>query len=134
MASEKTFSQAEVDAIIADRLARLATKHADYDAMAAELATLKAGTAAETEAAQARLAAAETRLHESQGKLAAVEIRALKVAALEAEGLSPAWASRLVGEDVLTFESDARALKSLLGSKPGVQSEQAVMNSLMRGR
>lgn len=62
---EKTFTQAEVDEIVKDRLARERAKYADYDALAEK--------AEAYDAREAELAKAAERASEAEAKLSAYE-------------------------------------------------------------
>jgi hypothetical protein len=111
----KTFTQAELDGIIAERLARATDKYRDHDTMKAELEQLKKGQMTEAEKTAAKLAEAEKKAAEAEAKLKAAEVRDLKLAALTKLGLSPSFASRIGGEDAKAIEEDAKELQKLLG-------------------
>ncbi|WP_151737237.1 scaffolding protein [Paenibacillus tengchongensis] len=77
-APEKTFTQAELDALIADRLGRERKKFADYDELKTKLTALEQAEAereaaklTETERLQAEKDAAEKKAQEAEGKGAA---------------------------------------------------------------
>lgn len=75
----RTFTQAELDAIIADRLARERERYKDYDSLrqqAAELQKLKQAQMTETERLQTAAAENERRAIAAEARVAATEIRA----------------------------------------------------------
>lgn len=107
-----TFTQADVDRIVAERLTRERGKFADYDQLktkASEFDKLaEAQKTAEQRAAEA-LTAAET-------KAAAAERRALLLEVATEKGLTTAQAKRLVGSTREELLADA---DEFLGSLPG---------------
>jgi hypothetical protein len=102
--TEQTFTQADVDRIVADRLKReretTRTKYADYDALKA-----KAGEATTLEE---RVAEIERQSQES-------EARALRAEVANAKGLTPTQAKRLVGQTREELEADADELVKDIG-------------------
>ncbi len=75
----RTFTQAELDAIIAERLARERERYKDYDSLrqqAAELQKLKQAQMTETERLQAAASENERRAIAAEARVAATEIRA----------------------------------------------------------
>ena len=75
----RTFTQAELDAIIADRLARERERYKDYDSLrqqAAELQKLKQAQMTETERLQTAAAENERRAIEAERRVAETAIRA----------------------------------------------------------
>ncbi|MGI6076178.1 MAG: capsid assembly scaffolding protein Gp46 family protein [Pyramidobacter sp.] len=91
-AGEKTFTQADVDRVVADRLERERKKYAEFDnykKAKEELDALKAGQMSELEKAQAALAKAQKEAKENADKIKALELTALK-SRLAAEGGLPA--------------------------------------------
>ncbi|EEX49269.1 hypothetical protein GCWU000246_00001, partial [Jonquetella anthropi E3_33 E1] len=80
-AGEKTFTQADVDRVVADRLERERKKYADYDALKAakaELDKLKEGQMSELDKAKQGLGAAQAKVTELEAKIKAMELSALK--------------------------------------------------------
>jgi|GEM_PF-3018360 len=115
---EKTFTQAELEAIIADRLKREREKYKDFDAYkkaAEELQKLKESQMSEAEKLQAKLAEYERQLLEKEREAAEARIELLKAKALERAGLPKEWASRVYGADEKEIEEDIKELKKLLG-------------------
>ena len=74
--SSKTFTQADVDRIVGQRLARDREQYADYDQLkeaAAELAKIREGEKTELQKVQERIAEAESARESAQTELAAVK-------------------------------------------------------------
>jgi hypothetical protein len=93
---EKTFTQAELDAIIQDRLARLDKKYADYKDLKAaseKLKILEATKLTEEEKAKAKLADLQKAIAEKDAILQARELKDKKRSVLEAAnlGLTEGW-------------------------------------------
>lgn len=105
----QTFTQADVDRIVRERVQRERAKFADYD----DLKT-KAGTATTLEE---RVAEIERQAKES-------ETRAMRAEIANAKGLTPTQAKRLVGSTREELEADADELLADLGAqkKNGNQS------------
>ncbi len=101
-----TFTQEDVDRIVADRLKReretTKTKYADYDDLKA-----KAGNATTLEE---RVAEIERQAKDS-------EQRALRAEIANAKGLTPSQAKRLVGETKEELEADADELLKDIGAQ-----------------
>lgn len=101
-----TFTQADVDRIVADRLKRereaTKAKYADYD-------ELKAKAAGAT-TLEERVAGIEQQAKES-------EARALRAEVANAKGLTPTQAKRLVGATKEELEADADELLKDLGAQ-----------------
>lgn len=114
----KTFTQADVDKIVADRIARERAKFSDYDdlkAKASRFDELDAASKTEAEKAAQRAADAET-------KAAAAEARALRLEVAADKGLSPAQAKRLTGSTKEELEADADELLDTF--KPSTSDEE----------
>lgn len=99
---EQTFTQADVDRIVKERVQRERAKYADYD----DLRT-KAGEATTLEE---RVALIERQARES-------EARALRAEVANAKGLTPNQAKRLVGESREELEADADELLKDIGAQ-----------------
>ncbi len=119
-AGEKTFTQADVDRAVADRLERERKKYAgfeDYKKAKEELDALKAGQMSELEKAQAALEKAQKEAKENADKIKALELTALK-SRLAAEGGLPAeLADRIRGEDEAAIKADIETLKLIFKDK-----------------
>lgn len=100
-AEDKTFTQAELDRIVADRVKR--AKPADYDDLrrkAGEFDKLADANKSDLEKLTARAEQAERERGE-------VTARALRLEVAFEKGLTPAQAKRLVGNDKAELEADA---------------------------
>ena len=112
----KTFTQAEVDALIAQRLERSKRQ--------TEEATIKARTEAERKAAEQqgefqKLYEAEKAQREAtEQRAAALELAAMRREVADRLGVPAALVSRLQGDTPETLEADAKALMAAL-PKPG---------------
>lgn len=113
----QSFSQADVDRIVADRLTRERGKFADFDSYkqkAAKFDELEAAQKTAEQRAAEALTAAETRA-------TAAERRALLLEVATEKGLTAAQAKRLVGNSREELLADA---DEFLGSLPGAQPQQ----------
>ena len=129
--SDKTFTQADVDAIVDKRLAREREKYADYDAIKAKAAKFdEAEQAAKSELQKAQEAAAElqTKLSAREKELAAVKARGKVAAEMNVpEGLltgETEEACKAQAEKLLAWRGGApsmpnRSVDHMLGAKPG---------------
>lgn len=108
-AGEKTFTQADVDRVVRERLARErqqnADKYGDYD----DLKT-KAAEADKNKSALDRLLEKVSGLEERASK---AEATALRADVAQAKGLTPAQAKRLHGTTKAELEADADELLSM---------------------
>ena len=100
--SDQTFTQADVDRIVRERVQRERAKYADYD-------DLKAKAAGAT-TLEDRVAQIERQAKES-------EARALRAEVANAKGLTPSQAKRLVGETREELEADADELLKDIGAQ-----------------
>lgn len=115
---EKTFTQAELEAVLADRLRREREKYKDYadlKKMAEEYKKLKESQMSETEKLQAKLAEYERQLLEKEREIAEARMESLKLKVLDEMGLPKSWASRIFGTTEEEIKQDAEELKKLLG-------------------
>jgi hypothetical protein len=116
----KTFTQAEVDAIIADRLKREREKYKDYGELkkaAEELQKIKESQMSEAEKLQAKLAEYERTVADKELELASIKAEATKQKILSDMGLPLSWASRIFGTTEDEIRADAEELKQLLGAQ-----------------
>lgn len=104
-AGGKTFTQAEVDAIVRDRLKREREKYADYDDLKA-----RAGEADKSKTALDQLLEKVSGLEERATK---AERQALRADVAQAKGLTPAQAKRLQGATREELEADADELLAM---------------------
>jgi hypothetical protein len=102
----RTFTQADVDKIVADRIARERAKFSDYDDLktkAGRLDELETASKSEAEKAAQRAADAEKKWQDA-------EARALRLEVATSKGLSAAQAKRLTGSSREELEADADEL------------------------
>lgn len=112
----RTLTQAELDRIIEERLARERKKYADYDelkAKAAKLDEYEAASKSDLEKAAEKAAAAEKRAEQAELKLLRYEVAFDK-------GLTPAQAKRLVGSSREELEADADEILEAFPTQGGV--------------
>ncbi len=118
---EKTFTQAELEAILAERLKREKEKYKDYADLkkaAEEYQKLKEAQMSEAEKLQTKLSEYERQLLEKEREAAEARLESLKLRVLDEMGLPKAWASRIFGTTEEEIKTDAEELKKLLGT-PG---------------
>lgn len=138
----KTFTQAEIDRIIAARLDQERKKYADYDTVKAELARLK--TPAPTPAPEAntdqRLTALETQSQALTKRNQELTIEAAIVKQAATIGLDPTAAAKLVDTSKLTVGEDGNiagledAVKAIADQYPGLLARQARTKPVNPGR
>ena len=108
---QSTFTQADVDRIVADRLGRERGKYADYDQLKAKAGEFdKLAEAQKTE--QQKLA---EQLATAQAEVTAARTEALRLKVATAKGLPSALAARLHGASEEEMTADADALLAALG-------------------
>lgn len=122
----KSYSQAELENILKQRLASEQKKHADYDQVKAELEKLRDSQKSEAERLAERSAAAEQAAAEA-------ELRALRAEVALAKGLPSALAKRLSGSTPDELEADADELLTLVPDSPRVP-ERTPRPDLKSGR
>ena len=116
---DKTFTQAELDAVIADRLQREREKTKDYADLkkaAEEYQKLKEAQMSETEKLKSKLEEAEREKAKHEQQAANLKLEIDKLAILEELGLSKSWANRVKGATVEEIRQDAEELKKALGA------------------
>ena len=109
---ERTFTQADVDRIINERIAKERTKAESMAAKAREEAERKA--AEEQGKYQELYEAAQKRIADTEARLHAAEIASIKRDVAQRLNMPIALAQRLQGEDEATIEADAKALMAAL--------------------
>lgn len=123
-------SQDELNKIISERVARERQKFADYSDLkskAAKFDELDQASKTEQERLTEKLAAAEARAAEIEG-------RALRLEVASENGLTPAQAKRLVGSTREELEADAKELlATFTPSKSEDDSQETVTDSLDLG-
>ena len=113
--AEKTFTQAEMDAILGDRLKRERAKYADYNdlkAKAAKFDEAEAASKSELEKAVERAEKAEQALADIK---AAAEVAALRAEVAKEKGVD---AELLRGTTREELEEHADAIKAFAGNAP----------------
>jgi hypothetical protein len=96
----KTLTQAEIDAIVEERLAREKKKYADYGDLkkaAAELAELKKSQMSEMEKLKADLAEKDILIQAKDQELSGLKLERVKSAKLAEAGVSPEWIDSVSG-------------------------------------
>lgn len=119
----KTFTQAELDKILGERLAREREKYADYDQLkkdAEELKKRRETEMSEVEKAKAAAAAAEAKLKAKEAEIEALTIQQLRSRLVAEAGLSVALADRVKGTDEASIKADIEELKKLVAPKGAV--------------
>jgi hypothetical protein len=109
---ERTFTQADVDRIINERIAKERSKAETMAAKAREEAERKA--AEEQGEYQKLYQAAQKRIEETEARLKASEIASIKREVATRLNMPVALANRLQGEDEATIEADAKELMAAL--------------------
>lgn len=115
---EKTFTQAEIDALISERLKREREKYKDYDElkkMAAKWAEKEKAEMSEAEKLQAKIADFEKKLAEKDQEVQQAKMEALKLCILDELSLPKSFLSRIFGNTEEEIRADAAELKKLLG-------------------
>jgi hypothetical protein len=112
-ASEKTFTQAELDRVVRDRLAREREKYADYDDLKSK--------AAEADKGKGQLDRIEAKLAESEKRAAKAERANMLREVADELKISMKQLSRLKfeGDSVQAMVADAREAMDDMGMKPG---------------
>lgn len=120
---EKTFTQAEIDALISERLKREREKYKDYDELktkAEKWAQKEQADMSEAEKLQAKIAEYERQLAEKEQEAQLAKTEALKLRILDELALPKSFASRIFGRKEDEIRADAGELKKLLGSQTKV--------------
>jgi hypothetical protein len=100
--AEKTYTQADIDRIIGERIAGVKSKYADYEdakKAAAELAELKAAQMSEADKAKAEADALRKELDGAKAAAKAAELAALRLKVAAEKNLNPKVAPFLLGDD-----------------------------------
>lgn len=118
---DKTFTQADLDSIVSDRLKREKEKYSDYEDLKKskeELDNLKKSQMSEVEKLKAEKEALEKKVAEKDAAAKAQELKELKAKLCSAAGLKAELANRLSGEDETSIKKDIEELKKLIPSAP----------------
>lgn len=114
----QTFTQADVDRIVKDRVGRVEKKYAGHDdlkARAAQLAALEESQKSETQKLADQKAAAERQASEAQAAAQAANTELLRYRVAAKAKLSPELAERLKGGTEEELLADAKELLKLVG-------------------
>lgn len=124
----QTFTQADVDRIVQERLKRAESKYADYadlKAKASKLDEIEAANQSELEKATKKAADAEARLQALEAAARAATVKsAVTLAATKADAVDPDAVLALLPSDSVTVGDDGQvtgaddAVKALLKEKP----------------
>lgn len=110
-----TFTQADVDRIVGERVRREREKFADYDALKAK--------AAEADTSKSDLQKLTDRVTAAEKRAADAEAKQLRAEVASAKGLSAAQAKRLTGTSKEELEADADELLEAFGGKKDAKPE-----------
>lgn len=115
--AEKTFTQADVDRIVGERISGVKSKFADYDDLkkkAARADELEAAQMSEVEKAIKRAEDAENALKAVEEKATQAELAALRIKVGTEKGIPAALIDRLSGNDAASIAADADAILAAL--------------------
>lgn len=126
-----TFTQADVDRIIKERLEREGIK--DLKAKAKELDDFKKGQMTAEDAAKATVAELQQKLVVSEAERASLRLAQLKDELLDKAGLPRGWSKRIIGTSEQEIMADIDALRRQL-AEGGVQTVGGAGNPADRAR
>lgn len=115
--TDKTFTQAEVDKLVKDRLERDRKKYVDYEdlkAAKAELDKIKTENMTEAEKLKAELEAVKTAKAEAEAKVKASERKSTVTSLLLKAGISINLADRIKGDTEEEIQADIDSLKEIV--------------------
>jgi hypothetical protein len=130
--NEGKLTQAEVDAIVADRLARERKKYADYSDLkraAEELAELKKSQMTEVEKLKAELAEKDALLQSKDQELSGLKLERVKAAKLAEAGVAAEWIDSVSG----STEEEVAASVTKLASRLKVEPPKAAQGAGQTG-
>ena len=130
--NEGKLTQAEVDAIVADRLARERKKYADYSDLkraAEELAELKKSQMTEVEKLKAELAEKDALLQSKDQELSSLKLERVKAAKLAEAGVAAEWIDSVSG----TTEEEVAASVTKLAARLKVEPPKAAQGAGQTG-
>lgn len=118
----KTFTQADLDRIIGERLAR--ENISDLKAAADELAKIKDGEKTELQRLQDQFATESQARQEAESKALAAELERTKISIAAAKGIPITSAGRLTGTTAEEIEADADKFLADFGPKTPLPNPQ----------
>jgi hypothetical protein len=130
--NEGKLTQAEVDAIVADRLARERKKYADYSDLkkaSEELAELKKSQMTEVEKLKAELAEKDALLQSKDQELSSLKLERVKAAKLAEAGVAAEWIDSVSG----TTEEEVAASVTKLAARLKVEPPRAAQGAGQTG-
>ncbi len=130
--NEGKLTQAEVDAIVADRLARERKKYADYSDLkkaAEELAELKKSQMTEVEKLKAELAEKDALLQSKDQELSGLKLERIKAAKLAEAGVASEWIDSVSG----STEEEVAASVAKLAARLKVEPPKAAQGAGQTG-
>lgn len=143
--AEGKLTQAEVDAIVADRLARERKKYADYSDLkkaSEELAELKKSQMTEVEKLKAELAEKDALLQSKDQELSGLKLERVKAAKLAEAGVSAEWIDSVSGSTEEEVAASVTKLAARLKVEPpkaaqgagqtGIQNQNSSLSGMTR--
>jgi hypothetical protein len=130
--NEGKLTQAEVDAIVADRLARERKKYANYSELkkaSEELAELKKSQMTEVEKLKAELAEKDALLQSKDQELSSLKLERVKAAKLAEAGVAAEWIDSVSG----TTEEEVAASVTKLAARLKVEPPRAAQGAGLTG-
>ena len=130
--NEGKLTQVEVDAIVADRLARERKKYADYSDLkkaSEELAELKKSQMTEVEKMKAELAEKDALLQSKDQELSGLKLERVKAAKLAEAGVSAEWIDSVSG----STEEEVAASVTKLAARLKVEPPKAAQGAGQTG-
>lgn len=133
--NEGKLTQAEVDAIVADRLARERKKYADYSDLkkaSEELAELKKSQMTELEKLKADLAEKDKLLQEKDTVITGFTLKEMKAAKLAEAGVAAEWIDSVSGSTEEEVAASVTRLAARLKVEPPKAAQGAGQTGLQR--
>lgn len=124
----KTYTQAELDSMFEERVARERKKYADYNDLkkqSAELAELKKSQMSELEKLQTALAEKDKALQEREAELTGIKLERVKTAKLAEAGVPLEWSDSVHGSTEEEITASVLKLAGRLKVSPGGAAQGA---------